>query len=358
MATSEARTLANKANAQRSTGPSSPAGRDISRRNSLKHGLTGAGVVLIEQDVSEVEQRNDDLQAEFRPQTAFGKILVRKMATLSVRMERSEKQETAAIAIRVRHAVSEFDQGRLDEAEQLLDLLGDEPRIHHRKLMNSPEGVDRLILAWQELRADLILDPKPVWTAWHRERAENLCGFRIDDASGSRINSLSKAVWGDFAGLGDLEGGDLDHDLRQEWARDRMVEQIDAEIADLEAHYETLDFKTLDLDRAQAPDRALFDPSREATLARRYESEATRGFFKALKDLRQVEAEAAACPIAAETPAPEEAHVPLGSSRDRPAHAPRESRPMPAKSRPVDHQPVRSPVGRMESFGRTDTVSA
>jgi hypothetical protein len=39
----------------------------------------------------------------------------------------------------------------------------------------------------------------------------------------------------------------------------------------------------------EAQQRALFDPSKEATLARRYEQAAERGFFKALKELRLIE---------------------------------------------------------------------
>ncbi len=66
----------------------------------------------------------------------MGKILVRKMATLSIRMERSEKQETAAMARRVLHAVDDYDQGRLDEADRLFDLLG---LINLRKLRKSPD---------------------------------------------------------------------------------------------------------------------------------------------------------------------------------------------------------------------------
>ena len=38
----------------------------------------------------------------------------------------------------------------------------------------------------------------------------------------------------------------------------------------------------------------MFDPSKEATLARKYEAAAERGFFKALKEFRQVEREAMA----------------------------------------------------------------
>ncbi len=41
--------------------------------------------------------------------------------------------------------------------------------------------------------------------------------------------------------------------------------------------------------REEAGRRAAFDPSPEATLARRYEAAAERGFFKVMKELRQVE---------------------------------------------------------------------
>jgi hypothetical protein len=59
----------------------------------------------------------------------------------------------------------------------------------------------------------------------------------------------------------------------------------------LDAHHETLDFETIAIDRAEAGKRALFDASKPACLARRYESEANRGFYKALKEFRRVEAE-------------------------------------------------------------------
>jgi hypothetical protein len=54
-----------------------------------------------------------------------------------------------------------------------------------------------------------------------------------------------------------------------------------------------IDHEALAADRAEAVDRALFDPSPEAILARKYEAAAERALYKALKELRQVEAEAA-----------------------------------------------------------------
>jgi hypothetical protein len=353
MATSEARILANQTNAQNSTGPKTPEGKGHSRRNGLKHGLAGAGIVLADEDAGAVERRDAELQAELDPQSALGKILVRQMAKLSVRMERSGQQESAAIEFRARHAVENFDRARVDEADRLIEHPGDDTRKTLRTLRSSPEGVERMILAWRELRDDLVLKPRPNWTVPHMERADRLTGFRLDIAGEPRINALSKAVRGDFSDLAAGDGADLDRVARIEWARSRLLARIDGEIAELEAHHESLDFETIDLDRAQAPARTLFDPSREASLARRYESEATRGFYKALKELREVEAEEAALQIAADTPAPEEeVQAPLASSRESSGPADREPRPTPGPSRPGDDEPDRGPVGRLEARGR------
>jgi hypothetical protein len=123
------------------------------------------------------------------------------------------------------------------------------------------------------------------------------------------------------------EGGQLEDDARQAWARAKLLERIDAEIAALEIHRDTLDFEIIELDRSEAGARALFDPSREATLARRYESDSQRAFFKALKEFRQAEAEfaeraeSAPTPAPAPPPAPETAGPsgPLGSFREEPS---------------------------------------
>ena len=333
MATSEARIIANRKNCLKSSGPS-PAGREISRRNGLKHGLTGAGVVLVADDTAEVERRIEAFRADLAPRTEYGLAMVAQMATLSVRMDRGFRQELASQATRTRHATRAFDEARVDEAEALFEAIGDDPRACVRKLRRSPEGVGRLIEAWGELRDDLSAGPKPTWTAWHQERASNLSGRKLDDHRASRISALSKATWGDFADLADREGGDLPVDDRKAWARARLVERIDEEMAGLEAHHETFDFESIDLDRAEAGQRSLFDPSKEATLARRYEAEARRGFFRALGELRRVEAEAAERPESRPEPAPEPA-APLASSWEKPSPTPREPRPIVREATPM-----------------------
>ena len=82
---------------------------------------------------------------------------------------------------------------------------------------------------------------------------------------------------------------------------DRGVEQETAHLAErvrkAEADFvapEGADEATVAQLRAEAEARAMFDPSKEATLARKYEAAAERSFFRALKELRQLEKQAKA----------------------------------------------------------------
>jgi hypothetical protein len=81
---------------------------------------------------------------------------------------------------------------------------------------------------------------------------------------------------------------------RQDVARTEMAALIESELSALRALRETFDMEAVARSRAGAADRALFDPSKEATLARRYEAAAERGRFRALRELRASETARAA----------------------------------------------------------------
>ena len=354
MSCSEARLNANRANAQKSTGPKTAEGKERSRRNGLKHGLSGSGVVAPELDQVEVEARSLDLMTDLKPKTNAGLLLVIRMATCSVRMDRATTHDFATTAHRVRHAALDFDEARRIEAARLFDVLHEDPRNNLRRLRMTPEGVELLLDEWTDLREDLTADPlKPRWAAKQLEQAALLTGTRTEHCRTCRIGALTRGMWGDFARLSEQEGGTLSEEARQEWAKAKLLERIDAEIAGLEAHYETLDFDLIAADRLEAGERALFDASKAATLARRYESEAQRGFFKALKELRIIEAEAAARPLAGPVPPPPfETGYPVGSDRDRAPSSPR----TPSRDQILEeldqHAPIRRPDGTLLTVGR------
>jgi hypothetical protein len=95
--------------------------------------------------------------------------------------------------------------------------------------------------------------------------------------------------------------------------------------------------------RAEAGRRAMFDPSKEATLTRKYEAAAERCFFRSLKELRQLnkqKAESPADDLASEARA---SMARLGSFL--PANTPAPSKPSPVapKPSPTPSKPLPSP---------------
>ena len=282
------------------TGPRTTAGKEASRRNSGRHFLSGSGAVIPEEDVAEVERRAKAYVGDLGVTTDLGRDLARLMAVMAVRMDHLANHESVAIAHNRRQAIDRHDDARHDEADRLFQALGEDPRGHLRKLKRMPEGCELLVEAWVGLRVELV-KPRPRWTEWHRERAENLTGNRSDHNPYTAIGDLSAEVWGEARGP--LDEDDAAEAASKAHGRARMIERIDAEIAALEAHMKTLDHEALELDRLEAPDRAVFDDSLSATLARRYEAEASRRFFKLMAQIRQIEAEAAA-PVAPPAPPP------------------------------------------------------
>ena len=75
-------------------------------------------MALTNEDAAEVERTFHDLEAEMKPSGPMGRLLVRRIATMAVRMERSVLQETAALSERIRQAEADAEAAGLSEAEQ------------------------------------------------------------------------------------------------------------------------------------------------------------------------------------------------------------------------------------------------
>ena len=309
---SPARLEANRANAEKSTGPSTAAGKARSRTNAVKHGLTGAGIALPGEDQARVEGRFAALRDELGPATLLGAHFVGKIALMTVRSERAARQESAALAHRVRHAADEFDRQRRDAAEALLAGLDVNPAAGRRDLVRTPEGVDALVDTLLDLRATLNR-PRPEWSAEHEAHFEACHGRRVGDRGTPRGLALSRAILGDPALLGPAERAPA----LASWIR-ALIDEIDAEVDRLAAHRATLDHAAIAADRAGAADRALFDPGRDATLARRYEAASTRELYRALDEFRAAEAAGPRPPCAAD-PAPPPLAPPIGQPIEKPA---------------------------------------
>ena len=311
MACSPAQRESNRRNALRSTGPRTPEGKSRSRRNGLKHGLTGQGIVLPSEDVAEIDQLFETLDAEMAPNGEMARRLVKRAAFLFVRLDRCTEHDSKATAYRMRHAPAEFDDARLAEAEKLLSWIMHEPSTNARRLRNSPEGIDLLIRKIEGLRDDLGHEEYVRWDWRHCEDLHHLMGKRPLDLPITRARALSDAVGGKFEHLESNDRPELERIARQCWAAHELLELIQAEVDNLKALRAGLDLEGLELDRSEAPARAMFDTSKEAVLARKYEAAAERGLFRTLKEFRQVQTE-----FPPPKPEPTEPEIPdeLGSS--------------------------------------------
>ena len=282
---SAARLAANRANAARSTGPQTEAGKARSRANALKHGLTGAGVVLADEDAALVDEQLGLVLEEFAPSTFLGHHLARRAALLAVRERKAVAHQATRLAARRRQA-ARVREARLDA---LVEAIEANPRPYRRELLQSPEGIDRLLGALEVLLGDLE-GPAPAWTEAHHRRLDALFGYRPADLPWNRPTRFSKALLGDYGAIGDAELADVADDGRTAWAMLRLVEAVAAEVEHLRAARAAIDRDELEADRALALADLAYEPDPITDRAHRYELQASRDLSRTLVDLRRVAA--------------------------------------------------------------------
>ena len=288
MPCSPAQLAANLRNSKLSTGPRTPSGKALVRKNALKHGLTGAGIVVPDEDVAVIQERFEAFDADLNPNRTASEFLVRHLALMSVRMERCARQEAAHLTRNMLLAGQSEADAHRDELQSLVDHISADPEAAYRKLQRSPRGIAWMIGQWEDLKADLDVPNACRWNPSRVERAENLIGHRYDSPHLSRIGVLSSAYLGNFAGLKSDDWPELSGGDRQLAAKAELARIFDGEIARLQGVLGSIDRETLAKIESGAMARALFDASKEAVLARKYEGAAERGFYKALRTILEL----------------------------------------------------------------------
>jgi hypothetical protein len=96
---SEARLAANRANAQLSTGPTSPEGKTKSSLNAVKTGLTGRTVLLPGDDAAAYQQFVENFFADWKPATDAETALVQSLADTGWRLLRIPSLEMGIYAL-------------------------------------------------------------------------------------------------------------------------------------------------------------------------------------------------------------------------------------------------------------------
>ncbi len=252
MSCSPARLASNRANAQKSTGPKSAEGKEVSRLNAFKHGMAGEGDLLDPiEDAELVAVRAVAFARELGAEDEMGRVLAHRVAVLSVRMEKSADREMTTVAANMAEARAQFDEDRADELAGWVETAetSEAPRTALLELEESPEGVAYLADEWRNLKAAI--------------------------GSGNEAAEARARLW--------LGREDVD-------SLENLKPRIDREIDRLDRLAGTMTdlIRAIATARKDAGLRVGFDPGREATLARRYEAAAERGMFRAMRAIAEI----------------------------------------------------------------------
>jgi len=103
--------VANRVNARKSTGPATVEGKQHSRRNTIRHGLTAETVISTLEDAEDYEALEATINADYDAQSAVERELVLRLASLLWRLRRATTMESGLFEIQADH-LSRFRQTR------------------------------------------------------------------------------------------------------------------------------------------------------------------------------------------------------------------------------------------------------
>jgi hypothetical protein len=129
--TSYRQTEANRRNALKSTGPKTEVGKQVSRCNGVRHGLTAETVISVLEDADDYKAFEAAITADYDAQSAVERELVLRLASILWRLRRATTMETGLFDI---------------QAEQLRD--------HRQNRQRLPDPVDVIHLEFR--RADSV----------------------------------------------------------------------------------------------------------------------------------------------------------------------------------------------------------
>ena len=189
---SNVRIAANRANAQRSTGPKTDLGKAASSRNAIRHGLTGKQVVINGEDPAAYEALRQDLIASYQPANAAESTLVDEIAQCFWRLQRARALEAEQFNLCCGGAdpIIGFNSGNAD-FDRLRRYMTSIERAYHRAI-EQLQKLQRLRFAAQP-PSPLSISPEittPVAALASCERVEVHSGVSRDSGfgRGSRIS--------------------------------------------------------------------------------------------------------------------------------------------------------------------------
>jgi hypothetical protein len=105
--TTQAQILANRRNAQRSTGPRTAEGKAIAAKNATKHGLFAHGNVVISENQADFDALRDEMLKEMDPVGAMETVLAERIVSLTWRIRRAARMQDELIDVKIRREIND-----------------------------------------------------------------------------------------------------------------------------------------------------------------------------------------------------------------------------------------------------------
>ena len=118
---SDRQLLANRLNAQRSTGPRTFSGKARSRRNAFKHGLTARTIIANIEDRDAFASFSARIASSYQVTSPIHRELLDRLAALLWRLRRSQMIETGVFALQASQQNS-FSQKALTESPAVISM--------------------------------------------------------------------------------------------------------------------------------------------------------------------------------------------------------------------------------------------
>ncbi len=179
---SEKQNSANARNSERSTGPNTEEGKNKSRFNAVKHGLTAKVLdVLPDEDKAEFDKRLD-IFVSARPNASPEQVvLMKRIVSADWKLDRLDQAQVANVSYKMRHAARDLDAALIKNAEELGQRLiyecidrgeaaewrnpivqariqkraNDHPKCLRIELERTAQGVDWLLERWNAMRGHI-----------------------------------------------------------------------------------------------------------------------------------------------------------------------------------------------------------
>ena len=225
MFVSDAKREANRRNALKSTGPKTQGGKEISRKNAVKHGLTAS--VVVPEDKATVQVRLEEIYWPLKPRTELQRLYVDAMVIITLRIDRVERIERRARDKLALRAMTSWDDDRRLEAEHVGVDLEARPAEVAAQLRQTPQGCDWLLDRWAML-ANAAADSNLGWDEGRRRLAFDLLGTPAElrtGQPGAKVDPDGRTI---------DEGRDHAAVAREQIARLREAREVAAEHDEVE----------------------------------------------------------------------------------------------------------------------------